>query len=206
MKSYIQSNNIEIRSGIGDSLFIKAFLPTGKLSHDIFDAKNKRFFKERVCKGAFLNCIDKDRLKILLNHNYKKEIKIKDIDIHEKTEGLYVEANIIPSQELLKAIEDSNITGVSYGFLVGVDKFENIDGELIRTIISFEKIMEVSILYGECKPCYPLASVIVCDNKEDAYKEEAKILKKSIKQIKEELARLKIEEMKLEVNRLKGRY
>lgn len=186
MKNYIQSNLIEIRvAGGGDSLFIRAFLPTGKLSHDIFDTKNKRFFKEKVCKGAFLNCINKDSLKILLQHDYKKELKIKEIDIYEKSDGLYIEANVIPSEELLQAIEEDKITGVSYGFIVGLDKFEKVDGELIRTIISFNKIMEVSILYGNAKPCYPLATAIVCDNKDDLPKEEIKVLKKAIRQMRE---------------------
>lgn len=205
MKNYIQSNNIEIRVADGGSLFIKAFLPTGKLSHDIFDTKNKRFFKEKVCKGAFLNCIDKDELKILLNHNYSKELKIKDIDIYEKSDGLYVEGNIIPTEELLQAIENNEINGVSYGFLVGVDKFEKINGEWIRTIISFSKVMEISILYGKYNPCYPLATAICCNNKEDIPKEELKALKKAIKQMRDESARQEIARMKTDLNRLKGR-
>lgn len=206
MKNYIQSNNIEIRVAGSGSLFIKAFLPTGKLSHEIFDAKNKRFFKEKVCKGAFLNCIDKDNLKILLQHDYSKQLKVKDMDIYEKADGLYIEADIIPTEELLQAIEDDKITGISYGFLVGVDRFEKVNGEWIRTIISFSKIMEISILYGECKPCYPLASVIVCDNKKDVPKEELKALKKAIQQMREENTRQEISRMKTDLNRLKGRY
>lgn len=205
MKNYIQSNQIEIRVADGGSLFIKAFLPTGKLSHEIFDTKNKRFFKEKVCKGAFLNCIDKDNLKILLNHDYKKELKVKEMDIYEKSDGLYVEANITPSEELLKAIEEDEITGVSYGFLVGVDKFEKINGEWVRTIISFARIMEISVLHGKYKPCYPLATAICCNNEEDVPKEELKALKKAIKQMKDESARQEIERLKAELNRLKGK-
>lgn len=207
MKNYIKSNQIEIRVADGGSLFIKAFLPTGKLSHKIFDTKNKRFFREKVCKGAFLNCIDKDNLKILLNHNYSKELKVKDIYIYEKSDGLYIEADIIPTEELLQAVEDNEITGVSYGFLVGVDRFEKVDGGWIRTIISFDRIMEISVLHGKYNPCYPLATAICCNNKEDIPKEELKALKKVIKQMRDESARQEIERLKAEIKRMRrGRY
>ncbi|WP_294365367.1 HK97 family phage prohead protease [uncultured Clostridium sp.] len=205
-RSYVTIDDIEIRVLDNEnSLFLRAFLPTEKLSHNIYDKKERRFFKEKVCKGVFLNCIDRENLKILLNHNYKKEIQVKDIDIYEKSEGLYVEATVVPSEELLLAIEEDLITGVSYGFIVGLDKFEKVDGEWIRTIISFSKIMEISILFVDFQPCYPLASAIVCNNKEDVPKEEVKALKKAIQQMREESASHEIERMKSALNRLKGK-
>lgn len=207
-RSYVTIDDIEIRVLDNEnSLFLRAFLPTEKLSHNIYDKKERRFFKEKVCKGVFLNCIDRENLKILLNHNYKKEIQVKDIDIYEKSEGLYVEATVVPSEELLLAIEEDLITGVSYGFIVGMDKFEKINGEFIRTIISFDKIMEISILYGDSQPCYPLASAIICEDKKYISKEEIKALKEKIKRLREVSAKQELETLKENIKRMKkGRY
>lgn len=208
MKSYIQSNNIEIRVAEGGKLFLKAFLPTEKLSHNIYHKEKRIFFKEKVSSGAYSKAIDINNLKILLQHDYSKELVVEDMDIFETVDGLSIEATIEPSMELIEAIAGDKVNGVSYGFLVENDKFEMARGEWTRTILSFRKIMEVSILHSKQEPCYPLASAILSDDRVTIAKEEVQAMKDIISRIKADTINREVEQIREELEKLKrkGKY
>lgn len=202
-KSYIKSNNIEVRVSDGGKLFLKAFLPTEKLSHNIYHKEKKVFFKEKVSRGSFSKSIDKENLKILLQHDYSKEMKSECIEAYETEEGLCIEATIYPNMELLEAIVEERITGVIYGFVCSRDRFDIVNGQYIRTILEFDKIMEISILHSSCEPCYPLATAIVTGDKTEIAKEEIKTMKKLINKIRTDTMKRDVELMRYEINRLK---
>lgn len=208
MKSYIQSSNIEIRVAEEGKLFFKAFLPTEKLSHFIYHKERKIFFKEKVSSGAYSKAIDKKNLKILLQHDYSKELVVEDMDIFETVEGLSIEATIVPNMELIEAIAGDKVNGVSYGFVVENDVFEMVRGEWIRSILSFNKIMEVSILHSKQEPCYPSASAILSDDRVMIAKEEIQAMKDIISRIKADTINREVEQIREELDKLKrkGKY
>ena len=118
-KSYIRSNSIEIRvvDG-GKSLIVGGFIPTNQLSHTLFDKKRKEFFKEKIKDGAFSKAINEKIPLLLLNHSYSDGLEVISFDWSENDRGLRFEAEVLPDEALIKAIDDNSINGLSFGFII----------------------------------------------------------------------------------------
>lgn len=200
-KSYIRSNNIEIRvADGGKSLIITGFLPTNQLSHTLFHKIRKKFFREKIKDGAFSKAIKEKTPLLLLNHSYKDKLEVISFNWSEGDSGLRFEANILPSMELIEAIDKDLINGLSFGFVVveNGQSWTKVNGELIRTINKFESLREISVLYGEAnQPAYPQTYATIGDSREV-------IIEKEIHHLKQQINRLRLEDMLSIVKQLKN--
>lgn len=200
-KNYFKSNSIEIRVAEGgNSLIISGFIPTNQLSHSLFDKKKKVFFREKIKDGAFASAINEKTPLLLLNHSYKDELEVISFEWSEGAIGLRFEAEVLPDEALIKAIDNDSINGLSFGFLV-VDKsgesWEMIRGEWIRTIHKFNSLIEISVLWGESNiPAYPQTTAFVDSSKKV-------IMEKEIHHLRQELNRMRLEDMTRQVKQLK---
>lgn len=205
MKNYIKTDNIEIRVLEKGSILVKGVLPTNTLSGELYSKERKVFFREIIKEGCFDSILLRQQApKILLNHKSDREQKLIKFQGKETKKGLIFQAEILPSGELIKNID--NIKGLSFGFVKKSDSWSLKNGSWIRTILEFEALYEISILYNYV-PAYP-STVLIAEDEESLKKEEIKSMRKVIKQLREESARQEIERMKTELNRLKvkGRY
>lgn len=150
--NYLKGQEVEIRV-IGGNLFIKGFLPTGILSHSMFDKKRREFFKERIKPQAFSNAMRKEQPKLLLQHDHSKELEVVSFTWREGQKGLSFEAEVKPNEELINNLDAT--TGISFGFFINEEVWERENGEIVRTIISFSKLIELSILHSKSEPAYP---------------------------------------------------
>lgn len=196
-KRYFNTNDIEIRvAGDLKSLIVIGFIPTNQLSHALYDRKRKEFFKEKIQRGAFSEQIQRKQPLLLLNHDYDKCLDIINFDWSETQRGVRFEAQVLPDIELIEAVEKGSINGVSFGFNVEKDIWERANGELIRTVVSFKKLTEISILHSKCQPAYPQTTAFVSDSRKV-------VLDKELQHLKQLVNRLRLEEMKRTIEELK---
>lgn len=193
----VQSKNLEIRSYMG-MLVVRGLLPTNSLSLRLFHKKEKKIFRELIEPGAFDKALNQCQPAILLNHDHTKREKVISFKGSEvKRIGYQFEAQIVPSKELQKAVEYGNINGLSFGFKCGEQCWNKVKGTNIRTIKSFESILEISILSGKNNlPAYPSTKVIFGNNKGELDAQEIKSMKKTVVKLRHEQMKQRLKELR----------
>lgn len=190
-------NKCEIRTKENGDLVITGLLPTESYSEVMFNINKRIFFKEVISKGAFDTILEKVTPKLIINHDYAKELILKKFEAKESTKGLEFEAIISSESEFIKEIKENmgEINGLSYAFVCGKDVWLKNYDRHIRRIHSFDDFMEISILIGR-QPCYSATEVTILPTgaKEqltelEQYKlwlrnEQLKVLKDTIEQLK----------------------
>lgn len=124
-------------------------------------------FREQIRKGAFEPALGKSDIRFLLNHdglplarNKSGTLKVEEDDI-----GLSIEAELDLSdpdvQRLVPKLKRGDLSQMSFAFMLpveGGDEWEETDEGLIRTIVRFEELFDVSpVTY----PAYPDTDVAV---------------------------------------------
>lgn len=119
-------------------------------------------FKERIAPGAFSTAIGDD-VRALFNHNQDYVIgrtKSRTLELSEDDKGLLYEVKLPDTsfaRDLATQIERGDIDGSSFGFRTIEDNFDEVDGEIVRTLIKVE-LFDVSPVTF---PAYPQADVAV---------------------------------------------
>jgi HK97 family phage prohead protease len=107
-------------------------------------------FRERIVPGAFAPALGKSDIRALLNHDPNFVLgrtKNGTLRVHEDETGLAVEIDppeTAWADDLLVSIGRGDISQMSFAFRVGEESWETVDGENIRTILSFDEIFDVS--------------------------------------------------------------
>lgn len=193
-KRYVSVNDLEIRV-LNGSILIKGMLPTNSLSGDIYSKEKRIFFKEIIRSGCFDKILSKQTPKILLQHKAEKEQKLVRFEGKETKQGLRFQAEIIPTEELIKNI--TKVTGLSFGFIKKSDEFKRTKDGWIRTILEFESMSEISILYGSQIPAYD-STVIIAEDEEI-------LRKKEISELKQVINTERVKDLREELDKLKGK-
>ena len=119
-------------------------------------------FRETIAPGAFSDAIGRSDVRALVNHdsNYilgrKKNGTLK---LWEDERGLAIDIDPPPTQwanDLLVSIGRGDIDQMSFGFTVGEDRWEEVDGETRRTILRVDELFDVSPVTF---PAYPETDV-----------------------------------------------
>ena len=128
----------------------------------VFDAMSENLggFREVIKRGAFKDVLTDD-VRLLINHDSNlllARTTSGTLELSEKPEGLYVEADIDVRQsyaaDLKISMERGDMSQMSFAFGSGVedDWEEDTEGRLVRTIKRFKSLFDVSpVTY----PAYP---------------------------------------------------
>lgn len=170
-KIFISNDKCEIRILENGDLLIKGFLPTNELSEVLFSKERRSFFKERIISGAFKDVLDEQKKSplLLINHNYDKNLKVRDFTYYEDKRGLNFTYTIEPTEELISNL--SKITSLSFGFVCKSDYWVEVKNQdknynYVRVITSFDHIKEISILL-DVEPAYAKTRVYCGSNKKE---------------------------------------
>lgn len=106
-------------------------------------------FIEKVCKGAFEQTIQEDDIRALFNHDPNYVLgrnKAGTLQLQEDEKGLFV--RIIPpkttwAKDLLVSISRGDITQMSFGFTVLLDRWSYESGTDVRELLKV-KLFDVS--------------------------------------------------------------
>lgn len=123
-------------------------------------------FRERIQRGAFRKVLDAGAdIRLLFNHNADLVMARSTInkgpgmlDVREDPKGLRTYAELVPTQtakDLRALVSAGVVTQQSFSFRIGAegrDVWEETDGELIRTIVSFGEVFDVGPVVF---PAYP---------------------------------------------------
>lgn len=123
-------------------------------------------FKERIQRGAFRKVLDANPdVRFLINHDSMSaaglplaRTKNSTLELREDPKGLRVYAELAPTtlaQDLRILVKRADIDQMSFGFSMregGKDVWSEEDGELVRTIVSFGALFDVSPVVF---PAYP---------------------------------------------------
>lgn len=119
-------------------------------------------FYEKVEKGAFRRALDRAKsIKLLYEHNGDNLLagtKNGSLHLEEDEIGLKMKAKIVDTtlgKDTYKLIKSGLIDSMSFGFMVKEDTWEEIDGDMIRTVKELD-LFEVSIVEN---PAYAQSSV-----------------------------------------------
>ncbi len=115
-------------------------------------------FREMIAPGAFKDAIEKSDIRALLNHDSNFVLGRKKngtLSLWEDERGLAIDIDLPATQwanDLLVTIGRGDIDQMSFGFMVGEDLWEEIDGETRRTILRVDELFDVSPVTF---PAYP---------------------------------------------------
>lgn len=129
-------------------------------------------FRERIQRGAFRKVLDStpDVRFLGLNHNpdlIMARTTNGTMDLSEDPKGLRVYAELAPitaAKDLRVSVKRGDVSQMSFGFRVDKDVWTEEDDELVRTVVSFSRLYDVSPVVF---PAYPQTDStmrsLVCD-------------------------------------------
>ena len=139
----------------------------GELSEDLGG------FRERVAPGAFSKGLGAADVRALFNHDETLILgrtKAKTLSIAEDERGLRVEVTPPDTQaarDVIESVRRGDVDQMSFGFRTIKDDWEEVDGELIRTLVEV-RLFDVSPVVF---PAYPQTDIAV--RSMDAWKAES---------------------------------
>ena len=149
-------------NGDGSITFVGHAAVFDRLSEDLGG------FRERIQRGAFRKVLDTNPdVRFLLNHNddiVMARTKSGTMELSEDPRGLRVYAKLAPTQaaqDLRVLIKRGDIDQMSFGFTMrdgGKDVWSEEDGGMVRTIVAFGGLLDVSAV---AFPAYPQTDATV---------------------------------------------
>lgn len=127
-------------------------------------SENLGGFRERIAPGAFAASLLDADVRALWNHDANIVLgrnKSGTLRLTEDDVGLYFDCDA-PDTQLIRdmvvsPIERGDVSQCSFGFYTIEDRWENIDGEMIRTLLKCELLDVSPVTY----PAYPETDVAV---------------------------------------------
>lgn len=119
-------------------------------------------FREQIAPGAFSKTIGED-IRALFNHDRSVVLgrsKAKTLRLSEDARGLRVEIDPPDTQDardLVTKMKRGDISGMSFGFRTIKDKWDEVDGKIVRTLVEL-RLFDVSVV---TYPAYPQTDVAV---------------------------------------------
>ncbi len=121
-------------------------------------------FRERIAPGAFANTIKTGDIRALFNHDSNIVLgrnKSGTLRLSEDSAGLAFEVDAPQTQlvrdMVLAPIERGDVSQCSFGFVTLNDKWANMDGEWVRTLLEVDLFDVSPVTY----PAYPSTDVAV---------------------------------------------
>ena len=147
------SPEIEARSSDNGDMVVSGYSA-------VFDVRSDDlgWFTEQIDKRAFDGVLSESDVVCLFNHNENQILGRESngtLKLSVDGRGLHME-NTLPKTTLGKDIDllvqRKDIKHQSFGFVVGEDKWETVDGKEVRTILNIKKLVDVSLV---TYPAYP---------------------------------------------------
>ena len=146
---------IEVRE---DSVFITGYVnAVERLSKPITEERGGkiRTFLERIKSGVFRRALKRNKVLVLLNHDYERVLaSTENGNAHLEEDNIGLRAEItITDKEVVQKAREGKLTGWSFGFVANDDEITTEGNNEIRTVTDMD-LLEVSILDDTKSPAY----------------------------------------------------
>jgi HK97 family phage prohead protease len=146
---------IEVRE---DSVLITGYVnAVERLSKPITEERHGkiRTFLERIKSGVFRKALKRNKVLVLLNHDYERVLaSTENGNAHLEEDNIGLRAEItITDKEVVQKAREGKLTGWSFGFIANDDEITTEGNNEIRTVTDME-LLEVSILDDTKSPAY----------------------------------------------------
>lgn len=107
-------------------------------------------FTERIARGAFRKALDRgDDVRLLVNHDGLPLARTKNqtLELREDPKGLHVYAELADTtlaRDLRTLIKRGDVDQMSFGFTIEEDRWDELDGFPVRTILKIGRLFDVS--------------------------------------------------------------
>ena len=147
--------NVEVRA---DSVHISGYVnAVERLSKPIYQKMHGivRRFLERIKAGVFRTALKRNKVLVLLNHNYERVLaSTEDGNAILEEDNIGLRADItITDKEVVQKAREGKLSGWSFGFIVNDEETTMEGKDEIRTVTDME-LLEVSILDETKSPAY----------------------------------------------------
>ena len=147
--------NVEVRA---DSVRITGYVnAVERLSKPIRETLYGRIrtFLERIKAGVFRTALKKNKVLVLLNHDYERVLaSTEDGNAILEEDNIGLRADItITDKEVVQKAREGKLSGWSFGFIANNDEITTEGENEIRTVTDME-LLEVSILDDTKSPAY----------------------------------------------------
>ena len=147
--------NVEIRT---DSVRITGYVnAVERLSKPICESLHGRMrtFFERIKAGVFRTALKRNKVLVLLNHNYERVLaSTEDGNAFLEEDNIGLRADItITDKEVVQKAREGKLSGWSFGFIANNDELSTEGENEIRTVTDMD-LLEVSILDDTKRPAY----------------------------------------------------
>lgn len=148
---------IEVRN---DSVLIDGYVnAVGRDSRPLRNKNGERYV-EQIVPGAFKRALAKNEVKLLLDHDEKRELGSTEtnLTLREDSIGLRATAEITDAEAIEKA-KSGKLRGWSFGFFEKDASEEDMANGLKRRFVEEMELVEVSIIDEKKIPCYEGTSI-----------------------------------------------
>ena len=144
---------IEVRS---DRIIIDGYVnAVGRDSRIMRDRSTGQRFVEQIRPGTFKRALERNEVKLLLNHNKARELGSTETNLilYEDSIGLRAHAEITDAEVIQKA-RNKKLRGWSFGFYERDASEEDMNNGMKRRFVEDMELVEVSIIDDSKIPCY----------------------------------------------------
>lgn len=164
---------IEVRN---EKVIIDGYVnAVGRDSRPMIDRRSGEKFVEQMVPGVFKRALKSaDNIKILLNHDKKREIgdTKTNLKLFEDSIGLRAIAEITDA-EVIKKAKEKKLRGWSFGFVEKKASEEDTNTGMKRRFVEELELKEVSLIDERKNPCYRGTSVYIRADEEEVVEERA---------------------------------
>lgn len=148
---------IEIRE---DKVVIDGYVnAVARDSRPLRDKNGKRYI-EQIVPGTFKRALSQNEVKLLLNHDEKRELGSTETNLTLREDAIGLRATAeIDDAEVIQDARDGKLRGWSFGFYERGATEEELPSGMKRRYVEDMKLVEVSIINQKKIPCYEATSI-----------------------------------------------
>lgn len=176
---------IEIRE---DKVVIDGYVnAVARDSRPLRDKNGKRYI-EQIVPGAFKRALSQNEVKLLLNHDEKRDLGSTETNLTLREDAIGLRATAeIDDAEVIQDARDGKLRGWSFGFYERGATEEELPSGMKRRYVEDMKLVEVSIINQKKLPCYEATSIETrAEGEEKVFTEPLETRAEVIEQKKEE--------------------
>jgi uncharacterized protein len=147
-RRYLKATDLRMAKTAEDKMPMMSGMPAlfNNLSEDLGG------FREKIAPGAFTNCLKNCDVRALWNHDSNHVLgrtTSGTLRLKETDAGLQMECDMpdtTMARDLGVSMQRGDVNQMSFGFTVKNDSWDEVNGEIVRTLLEINELFDVSVV------------------------------------------------------------